>query len=117
MSDHIVRDKYGIEHVVDQGDIRFAEIEYGANTEFCQELGITKLPTVNIYANGEKIDGFPCGPKKYGLLLEKLDMYREMSADELAFEAEAVFAESVLSNLNQQEQETNSNKEDKQVMM
>jgi thioredoxin-like negative regulator of GroEL len=101
-----------------------AEIEYGANTEFCQELGITKLPTVNIYSNGRKVDGFPCGPKKYSLLLEKLDTYLRLSHEELAFEAEmnqgAALADTVLSTLNSQQKSasnSNSNKDDKPVMM
>jgi len=84
----VVRDKYGIDNVVVEGDVRFAEIEFGANKELCNHLDITKLPTVNFYSQGDKVDGFPCGPKKLKVLLEKIAQFRDMSSRELQFEAE-----------------------------
>jgi hypothetical protein len=74
-------------------------------------LGVTKLPTVNFYSQGNKVDGFPCGPKKLKLLLEKITQYRDMSSQELQFEAEMnkglALSAMVLKRL-QQEQPKNS---------
>lgn len=73
---------------VRKGEIRLAEMEYGANKELCQRLGVTKLPTIHFYSRGKLVEGFPCGPRKIAILLDKLSRYRSMSASELAFEAE-----------------------------
>ena len=74
--------------VVREGEIRLAEIDYSNNKELCQRLGVTKLPSIHIYSEGSKVDGFPCGPKKLPLLLSKLSDYRSMSPIDLSFEAE-----------------------------
>ena len=76
------------ETLVQEGDIRLAEIEYGANTELCKSLGIKKLPSVHFYSQGTKVDGFACGPKKLKHMIERLQYYRSLSHDELQFEAE-----------------------------
>ena len=89
--------------VVEKGHFRFAEVEYAANTKLCKELGIKKLPTVFFYSQARKVDGFPCGPKKFPLLLEKISHYQGMSLEQLAFEADmnegAALGETVLEEL------------------
>jgi thioredoxin-like negative regulator of GroEL len=77
-----------METLVKKGEIRLAEIEYGANIELCKSLGVKKLPTIFFYSQGQKVDGFACGPKKVPMLLEKLEAYGSMTLEELAFEAE-----------------------------
>eukprot|EP00428_Durinskia_dybowskii_P014172 CAMPEP_0170210108 /NCGR_PEP_ID=MMETSP0116_2-20130129/4650_1 /TAXON_ID=400756 /ORGANISM="Durinskia baltica, Strain CSIRO CS-38" /LENGTH=233 /DNA_ID=CAMNT_0010460603 /DNA_START=15 /DNA_END=716 /DNA_ORIENTATION=- len=72
--------------VLRTGEIRLAEMEYGANKELCKSLGVTKLPTVHFYSRGKFLEGFPCGPRKIGILLEKISRYRSMTASELEFE-------------------------------
>ena len=74
--------------VLRKGDIRLAEMEYGPNKELCKRLGVTKLPSVHFYSKRRLVEGFPCGPRKIAMLLEKLLRYRSMTASELAFEAE-----------------------------
>lgn len=86
--DLIARDKHGIELVAKEGQVRFAEVEFGANKELCESLGVKKLPSVFFYSQGSKVDGFPCGPKKFSKLLSKVSDYRSMSPEELAFEAD-----------------------------
>ena len=40
----------------------------------CKSLGIKKLPTVHIYQKGKgQLDAFPCGPKKFAMLVERLE--------------------------------------------
>eukprot|EP00429_Kryptoperidinium_foliaceum_P000157 CAMPEP_0176019372 /NCGR_PEP_ID=MMETSP0120_2-20121206/9356_1 /TAXON_ID=160619 /ORGANISM="Kryptoperidinium foliaceum, Strain CCMP 1326" /LENGTH=223 /DNA_ID=CAMNT_0017352445 /DNA_START=106 /DNA_END=777 /DNA_ORIENTATION=- len=99
------RNSDGTESTVREGEIRMAEMEYGTNKEFCKSLGITKLPSVHFYSNGKLVDGFPCGPKKIGKLLDKLTMYRSMTPTELEFEADmnqgSALGDSVLETLNQ----------------
>ena len=64
----IVLEKDGSETLVSQGEIRLAEIEYGANKELCKALGVKKVPSVHFYSQGKKVDGFPCGPKKIAMV-------------------------------------------------
>jgi hypothetical protein len=103
IGDLVVRNKDGTETVARDGQIRMAEIEYGANAELCERLGVKKLPSVHFYSDGKKVDGFPCGPKKLPMLLGKLSFYKELSPPELAFEADMnqglVLGESVLETL------------------
>lgn len=71
-----------------EGEVRLAQIEYGENTKLCKNLGVKKVPSIHFYSQGKKIDGFPCGPKKIAHTLERLNHYRTMSPEELAFEAD-----------------------------
>ena len=93
-------------------DIRMAEVEYGANKELCKSLGIKKVPSVHFYSMGKKVDGFPCGPKKIPMLMEKLSHYRSLSLSELSFEADmnegaSLMGASVLGTLCSEEAEKN----------
>jgi thioredoxin-like negative regulator of GroEL len=88
IGDLTVRNRDGSETVVREGEVRMAEIEYGSNKELCKSLGVTKLPSVHFYSTGKLVDGFPCGPNKIGMLLEKLTRFRSMSPAELEFEAD-----------------------------
>ncbi len=88
IGDLTVRNQDGCETIVRPGEIRLAEMEYGSNKEFCKSLGVTKLPSVHFYSNGKLVDGFPCGPRKIGSLLEKLSRFRSLTPTELAFEAD-----------------------------
>ena len=96
--------KDGSESVVREGEVRLAEMEYGSNKELCKSLGIKKLPSVHFYSKGKLVEGFPCGPRKIGMLLEKLSRYRFMSPAELEFEADMnqgmALGDSVLETLN-----------------
>lgn len=98
------RNKDGSETTVREGEIRMAEIEFGSNKELCKSLGIKKLPSVHFYSKGKLVEGFPCGPRKIGTLLEKLGRFRSMSPAELEFEADMnqgmALGESVLETLN-----------------
>ena len=78
----------GSEEVIQEGEVRMAEMEYGANRELCKSLGIKKLPSVHFYSRGKLVDGFPCAPNKIGMLLNRLEDYRDMSPAELEFEAD-----------------------------
>ena len=60
--------------VVREGQARFGSIEYGANMDICRKLGIKRLPTVQMYQKRKGLlQGFACGPKKFPLLLERLE--------------------------------------------
>ena len=88
IGDLVMVNEDGTETIVKEGEIRMAEIEYGANRELCKSLGVKKVPSVHFYSQGKFIEGFPCGPKKIAMLLEKLTHYRSLSNSELAFEAD-----------------------------
>lgn len=71
--------------VVQQGPMRFGSIEFGANTPLCRALKIKRLPTVHFYQKGQQLEGFPCGPSKFPILLEKVDQYLQ-AAESASFE-------------------------------
>lgn len=62
-------------NVVKEGPMRFGSIEFGANTGLCRSLGIKRLPTVHFYHRGHQLDAFPCGPAKFPMLLDKVQIY------------------------------------------
>ena len=43
---------------------------------FLHELEVNVLPLVQFYANGERVEAFPCGPRKIELLREKLEKWQ-----------------------------------------
>jgi len=74
--------------IVKEGEVRLAQIEFGANSKFCRSLGVRKVPSMYFFSQGKKVDGFPSGPKKIAHTLEKLNHYRSLSLQELSFEAD-----------------------------
>lgn len=78
----------GSEIIVREGEIRLAEIEYGANQDLCKSLGVRKLPSVHIYSGGKLVEPVACGPKRIGMLLSKISHYKSLSLPELSFEAD-----------------------------
>ena len=42
---------------------------------FLQQLEVNVLPLVQFYANGKRVEAFPCGPRKIELLREKLEKW------------------------------------------
>ena len=65
------------------------EIEYGANSNLCKSLGVTKLPAVQVYSSkGKLVDQIRCGPNKLPAFLDRLDMLMSMDPSEIDFEAD-----------------------------
>lgn len=110
IGDLVITNKDGTETVVKSGEIRLAQIEYGANRKLCKSLDVKKVPSVHFYSQRKKVDGFPCGPKKIAMLLEKLSHYRSLSLVELSFEADmnegSALADRVLETLCEDEEST-----------
>ena len=110
IGDLVITNKDGTETVVKSGEIRLAQIEYGANRKLCKSLDVKKVPSVHFYSERKKVDGFPCGPKKIAMLLEKLSHYRSLSLVELSFEADmnegSALADRVLETLCEDEEST-----------
>lgn len=63
--------------VVREGDVRFASIEIGTNLGMCQHLKVKTLPFVHLYAEGEQLAGFPCGPARFYKLKEQLQYFQD----------------------------------------
>jgi thiol-disulfide isomerase/thioredoxin len=84
--------------ILELGAIRLASMEWGANTEFCRSLGITRLPSVHYYHNGRKLGGFPAGPSKFELVKDRLTYYQSLSKAELEFEANLLQGGTLVSN-------------------
>jgi thiol-disulfide isomerase/thioredoxin len=73
--------------IVEDGSVRFAKVEYGANVRLCKTFGIKKLPYVHMYkAPLGKITEFVCGPKFFDERLKtRLEKYLSMSDEEIKF--------------------------------
>jgi thiol-disulfide isomerase/thioredoxin len=78
-------DKSG--EIIQEGKVRFAQVEYGANVRLCKTMGIKKLPYVQMYkAPLGKISEFVCGPKFFDERLKtRLEGYLNMSDEEIKF--------------------------------
>eukprot|EP00547_Thalassionema_nitzschioides_P004847 CAMPEP_0194211742 /NCGR_PEP_ID=MMETSP0156-20130528/11075_1 /TAXON_ID=33649 /ORGANISM="Thalassionema nitzschioides, Strain L26-B" /LENGTH=222 /DNA_ID=CAMNT_0038939389 /DNA_START=198 /DNA_END=866 /DNA_ORIENTATION=+ len=73
--------------LVQSGRVRFAEIEFGANTKLCRSLKIKRLPSVHIHKGSVgQLAAFPCGPSKFPILESKLDSFLGMTDEELKLE-------------------------------
>jgi thioredoxin-like negative regulator of GroEL len=70
------------------GEVRFAQMEYGENVRLVKSLGIKKLPFVQIYkASTGKIDEFVCGPRDFNeKVVTRVEELLAMSNDEIMFE-------------------------------
>jgi thiol-disulfide isomerase/thioredoxin len=73
--------------VLETGTIRLASVEWGANTELCRSLEITRLPSVHYYHSGRKLAGFSAGPSKFQLVKDRLTYYQSLAKAELEVEA------------------------------
>jgi len=70
--------------LVQSGSVRFAEIEFGANTKLCRTLGIKRLPSVHLHKGAVgQLAGFPCGPAKFPSLENTLESFLGKSDEEL----------------------------------
>lgn len=72
--------------LIANGRARFAEVEFGANARLCRSFGITRLPYIHMHmGKAGKVEDFVCGPKKFQQLIDKVNEYAGMSADETIF--------------------------------
>eukprot|EP00977_Amphora_coffeiformis_P018421 scaffold6474_cov189-Amphora_coffeaeformis.AAC.7 len=73
--------------VVKKNSVRIAEVEWGANTQLCKSLGVTKLPSIFFYSEGMKIDSLAAGPTRFFKVREAVQRYANMTPADLQFEA------------------------------
>lgn len=72
--------------ITKEGNMRFAQVEFGDNLKLCRSLGIKRLPYVYIYRGDEGLlCDFACGPKKFPVLIDKVNEYLGMSQEEIDF--------------------------------
>jgi len=72
--------------ITNEGNVRFAEVEFGQNLKLCRSLGIKRLPYIYIYRGDEgHLCDFSCGPKKFPVLVDKVNEYLGMSQEEIDF--------------------------------
>jgi thioredoxin-like negative regulator of GroEL len=68
--------------------VRLANVEYGKNAALSKMSGVTKLPTVQFYHKGKRLDSFSCGPKSFprvlGTIQSLLDQVETQQLDERA---------------------------------
>ena len=116
-----IEEEHGSGTIKEKGDLRFAAVEYATNLDMCKSFGIKKLPSVFIYSQGSLIDSFPCGPKKIPMLLEKLELYHNMSNEQLQFEASmksgTQLGEQVLEQVVNQENNNQNNQQQNQQQL
>ncbi len=74
--------------LIKKGNVRFAQVEYGANVRLCKTFGIKKLPYVQMYKPPlGKIAEFVCGPKFFEeRLTSRVEKYLSMTDEEIKFD-------------------------------
>ena len=76
----------GGERIVDEGQVRFAEVEFSKNAKFCRTLGIKRLPFLHYYRGAEgRIAEFSAGPSKFNLVIDTMHDLLNSSNEERAF--------------------------------
>eukprot|EP00591_Stephanopyxis_turris_P009055 CAMPEP_0195517964 /NCGR_PEP_ID=MMETSP0794_2-20130614/11847_1 /TAXON_ID=515487 /ORGANISM="Stephanopyxis turris, Strain CCMP 815" /LENGTH=178 /DNA_ID=CAMNT_0040646851 /DNA_START=351 /DNA_END=887 /DNA_ORIENTATION=- len=72
--------------IIEPGQMRFADVEFGKNAKLCRTLGVKRLPYIHMYRGAEGLlEDFACGPKKFPMLEEKIDEKLQMSQEEINF--------------------------------
>eukprot|EP00816_Leptocylindrus_hargravesii_P009635 CAMPEP_0196802456 /NCGR_PEP_ID=MMETSP1362-20130617/2066_1 /TAXON_ID=163516 /ORGANISM="Leptocylindrus danicus, Strain CCMP1856" /LENGTH=253 /DNA_ID=CAMNT_0042173759 /DNA_START=67 /DNA_END=831 /DNA_ORIENTATION=+ len=72
--------------VLDEGKVRFAEVEFSANAKMCRALGIKRLPYVHFYRGAEgRLAEFAAGPSKFNLVVDKLNELLSLSQEQIDF--------------------------------
>jgi len=78
-----------------KGGVRFYELSHKTmaaqegGSEFLQKHEINVLPLIHFYLGGQRVEAFPCGPRKIELLREKLEQWHRKPEGGAAVEAEA----------------------------
>ena len=57
--------------------VQLANVEYSSHTSLAKTLGVVKLPTMQFYHKGEKLDEFTCGPKTFARVLGTIQGLRD----------------------------------------
>ncbi|KAL7565079.1 hypothetical protein ACA910_005088 [Epithemia clementina (nom. ined.)] len=73
--------------VLKKNEVRIASIEWSKSESLCNSLGITKLPTVQIYSMGLKVAQIAVPASKFGKVQETVDQFLSLSTDDLYFAA------------------------------
>ena len=62
-----------------KGGVKFFEMSHkelaSSEPDFLQSHEVNVLPLIQFYDNGQRVESFPCGPRKVELLREKLDIW------------------------------------------
>ena len=75
-------------NLVREGDIRFAQIEYGQNIQLCKAIGNKKLSFVQLYKTSSgKIDELVCGPHDFKeKIVKQINLFLASSVEEPVFQ-------------------------------
>lgn len=65
--------------IVQAGSMRLAQLEYSQHTALCQELGIVKLPTLQLYRGGKKLASMSCGPSKFAQVRQVIHDFEQQT--------------------------------------
>eukprot|EP00814_Leptocylindrus_danicus_P008413 CAMPEP_0116025378 /NCGR_PEP_ID=MMETSP0321-20121206/13000_1 /TAXON_ID=163516 /ORGANISM="Leptocylindrus danicus var. danicus, Strain B650" /LENGTH=254 /DNA_ID=CAMNT_0003497535 /DNA_START=79 /DNA_END=843 /DNA_ORIENTATION=+ len=81
-----ILDRKDKSRVLDEGKVRFAEVEFSANAKMCRTLGIKRLPYVHFYRGAEgRLAEFAAGPSKFNLVVDKLNELLSLSQEQIDF--------------------------------
>ncbi|CAM9370703.1 unnamed protein product [Sphacelaria rigidula] len=56
----------------DPSDVAFFQVEFTTSKDLCKQLGIRRLPTVQIYTEEGRVADLPAGPSRFSQVEEKL---------------------------------------------
>ncbi|KAJ8601892.1 hypothetical protein CTAYLR_002658 [Chrysophaeum taylorii] len=82
--------RLSVEYAAKGGGVQFFELSHKTlasaegGSEFLQKHEINVLPLIHMYARGQRVEAFPCGPRKIELLREKLERWHHFADREEA---------------------------------
>ncbi|GMH67357.1 hypothetical protein TL16_g04658 [Triparma laevis f. inornata] len=66
--------------------ISYASLEFSSNPKLCRSLGVTHLPSVQIYKGKEgKVESFSCSPKRFEKVKVKINEWWSDGSDRRVF--------------------------------
>ncbi|GMH95760.1 hypothetical protein TrST_g12690 [Triparma strigata] len=69
--------------------ISYASLEFSANPKLCRSLGVTHLPSVQIYKGSEgKVESFSCSPKRFDKVKVKINEWLDAAVFKVKAEPE-----------------------------
>ena len=73
--------------LVKKNDIRIASIEWSKSEALCKSLGITKLPTVQLYSKGRRVAQVSVPAKKFSQVENVVNQFVTLSGKDMDFAA------------------------------
>ena len=83
-------------HVVKRNTVRIASIEWSKSRALCDSLGITRLPTVQVYSQGKKVSQLAVPASQFSKVRDAVDHLTSLPLSDLGFAAKMEEGEALI---------------------